>query len=61
MNETKELLTEKQQGKQTANEAFAKIAQVIRENFVSTYETDGCKLIMRLPSGQKFSITVADA
>ena len=58
MNNTKEVLTEKQECKPTANDAFEKIAEVIRENFVATYEKDGCTLIMRLPSGQKFKITV---
>ncbi len=61
MNNTKELLTEKQEHKPTANEAFEKIAEVIRENFIATYETDARTLIMRLPSGQKFKITVEDA
>ena len=44
----------------TAKMLFEELVEVIIGTFVATYESDGNTLIMRIPNGQKFSISVAE-
>ena len=43
-----------------AEELFEKLAKVITEEFVATYQKDGLSLLMRIPNGQTFKITVEE-
>lgn len=40
---------------------FQELAKVVAENFVATYEVnEGNVLVMKIPNGQKFQITVEE-
>ena len=43
-----------------AEELFDKLAKVITEEFVATYQKDGLSLLMHIPNGQTFKITVQE-
>ena len=63
MEQAKDLLKNEVESeyKATAEYLFGEVAELIRNNFVATYEKQGCTLIMRIPSGKTFTITVQDA
>ena len=49
-----------QDGKATAKDLFDKLAEVMAETFVATYEKGDNVLIMRIVNGQKFRISVEE-
>lgn len=46
--------------KAKAEDLFEKLAKVITEEFVATYERKDLALLMRIPNGQTFKITVEE-
>lgn len=40
------------------SELFKEVLEVITDTFVATYEVEGNSMIMRIPNGQKFRISV---
>ena len=59
MKEQKEKMV-RQDKKATAKDLFEKLAEVVAETFVATYEKGDNVLIMRIPNGQTFKITVQE-
>ncbi len=53
-------MEEQKVNKATAEELFEKLAKVITEEFVATYERKDLALLMRIPNGQMFKITVEE-
>ena len=52
---------EKQKEKMAkAEDLFEKLAKVITEEFVATYKRKDLALLMRIPNGQTFKITVEE-
>lgn len=50
----------KEQNRATATALLEEVAEVVKDAFVATYQTEENALVMQIPNGQKFRIAVAE-
>ena len=55
--EKQEALTEE---KAKAEELLQELLEVVADNFIATYETEGNSFIMRIANGQRFRVSVEE-
>lgn len=55
--ERKEVLTAE---KAKAEDLFQELLEVIEDTFIATYEVEKCALVMRIPNGQRFRVSVQE-
>ena len=56
----KQCTNEKAENRANVKDLFQEIVEITRNSFVATYEVKNASLIMRIPNGQKFRISVEE-